>query len=358
MAFNKKHIIGGIIILILLILYYYYLLDYTLTAMKIYRVKKMERPFLNIYTDKDKKLNVVFITHPFTRDETIKEFNEAVKRGVKFLGMSSYSEFPGPISNPHDALHDRNLDAWKYDYFKLTKGWCHCFRNPDLYIPKEVNKALISESDFANYQGHQPTSENTDISKKEYDFIYICLKDNDKCENGWQAYNRNWDEAKICLDIMCKKYKLKGLLIGRIGCEIPESCHNIMELTEFQEFHTFIKNYAKCKFIFLPNYSDASPRVMTEAMCYNLPILVNSNIIGGWKYVTPETGEEYTINNFEEKLDKFLANLENYKPREFIINNYGPENSGKKLLEFVKLCFKPEELNINLDKVLYLKPGI
>ena len=37
----------------------------------------MKRPFLNIYDDQDRKLNVVFITHPFTRPETIKEYEDA-----------------------------------------------------------------------------------------------------------------------------------------------------------------------------------------------------------------------------------------------------------------------------------------
>jgi hypothetical protein len=71
--------------------------------------------------------------------------------------------------------------------------------------------------------------------KKEYDFIYICLKDNDKCTDGWQSTIREWEMTKKCLDIMCKKYKLKGLLLGRIGCEVPTNCHQLMELTDFQE---------------------------------------------------------------------------------------------------------------------------
>lgn len=352
----KKQIIIIIVIIVTILIYYKFINNYILRTLGIYRVPDMKRPFLNIYTDTGFKTNLVFITHPFTRNECIKEYNDALSKGVKFLGMSSYCEFPGIVSNPHDILHDKNLDAWKYDYFKLTRGWCHCFRNPDQYIPSEVKKVLISESDFANYQGHNP--DKVDIKTKEYDFIYICLKDNDKCEAGWQSYNRNWDEAKLCLDIMCKKYKLKGLLIGRINCEIPDTCHNILELTDFQEYAVFIKNYAKCKFIFLPNTSDASPRVMTEAMCYNLPILVNSNIVGGWKYVTPETGEEFTMSNFEEKLDKFINNLSNYKPRDYIIKNYGAENSGKRLLSFIKECFKNNELNFKLDEIKYLKPGV
>jgi len=316
-------------------------------------VPHMKRPFLNIYTDKDVKLNIVFITHPFTRPETIKEYENAVDNGVKFLGMSSYSEFPGPISNPFDLLHDRTIDAWKHDYFKLTKGWCHCFREPDKFIPKDTKKILLSESDFANFEYHKP-----DNKPKQYDFLYICLKDNDKCEMGWQGYNRNWEGAQKCLDIMCKKYGLKGLIIGRINCKVPDSCHNILDLTDFQEYATFIQNYNKCKFIFVPNTADASPRVMTEAMCYKKPILVNKNIVGGWKYVTEETGEDFIEDNFEEKLDKFIKNLDKYKAREYFIKNYGAENSGKRLLQFIKENFNKDELNLDLDTVSYLKPGI
>ena len=34
-------------------------------------------------------------------------------------------------------------------------------------------------------------------------FLYVCLKDNDKCKDGWQSYNRNWEDAQKYLDIMC-----------------------------------------------------------------------------------------------------------------------------------------------------------
>ena len=346
----------GLIIIILALLKIYGISKFTVPSPATLEV--MKRPFLNIYDDQDRKLNVVFITHPFTRDETIKEYEDAKAKGVQFLGMSSYCEFPGIVSNPHDILHDPNNPAWKWDYFKMVRGWCHCFKRPEKFIPSSsgLPLALISESDFGNHAAHQPST--VPMAEREYDFIYVCLKDNDKCEDGWQAYNRNWDKAKEYLDIMCDKYKLKGLLIGRINCEIPKSCHNMMELTDFQEYHQFIGNYSKCKFIFLPNYCDASPRVMTEAMCFGLPILVNSEIVGGWKYVAPETGAEFTHENFEDTLKVFLENLENYRPREWFISNYGVENAGPRLLEFVRQCIPQSELNIDLNKVKWLKPGI
>ena len=112
----------------------------------------MKRPFLNIYDDKGNKTNVVFITHPFTRDECIVQYNEAKKKGNHFLGMSSYCEFPAIVSNPHDVLHDPTIDAWtKYNYYELTEGWCHCFREPDKYITDPIIKKALRKHIVRKY---------------------------------------------------------------------------------------------------------------------------------------------------------------------------------------------------------------
>jgi hypothetical protein len=334
----------------------------------------MKRPFLNMWgVRKDGSeflTNIIFITHPFTRDECIVQYNEAKAKGVHFLGLSSYSEYPGPISNQHDILHDRTIDAWtKYDYFQLTRGWLSCFseENNKKWIKQGFPCVNIAESNFANYEQHLPDPN----VKKDYDFIYICLKDGEPiekdgkkdCPEGWQSFNRNYEKAKAFLDIMCKKHKLKGLLVGRIGCQMPPNCHNLMELTDFLEYSKFIKQYNRCKFIFAPNLTDASPRCISEAMCFNLPVLMNTGILGGWEYVSKDSGEFFDANKpeeFEPILDNFLKKLNNneYKPREWFIQNYGKYNSGKRLKKFVGEVFKPEELNFKMDEVEYLKPGI
>ena len=371
-SYKKRTFVWNISLLILLIICYLILIknkpilnlsDLLVNPIYLFKNKieamDMKRPFLNIYDDKGNKVNVVFITHPFTRDECIVQYNEGKKKGNHFLGMSSYCEFPAIVSNPHDVLHDPTIDAWtKYNYYELTEGWCHCFREPDKYITDPIiKKALISESDFAPFEVHKPDSS----VEKEYDFIYICLKDNDKCEEGWQSYNRNWELAQKCLDVMCKKHKLRGLLIGRINCKVPDSCHQMMELTDFLDYSKFIKMYNKSKFIFVPNNSDASPRVLTEAMCFDLPILVNHNIVGGWKYVDDESGMSFKDErDLETKLDGFIekVNKKQYHSRKHFVENYGYLNAGKKLLDFVVECIPSSELNFNPSNTKYLKPGI
>ncbi len=223
----------------------------------------------------------------------------------------------------------------------------------------------MGESDFAKYESHLPDPN----VEKEYDFIYICLKDGDRkegdkdCPISWQGYLRRYEVARQVIDVMCKKYKLKGLLIGREGCNPIPNCHELMELTGFQEYSTFIKNFNKCRFILTCSVEDASPRTMTEAMCFNLPVLLNKNILGGWQYITEQTGEFFdgdNLDTFEPILDKFMKKLNNneYTPRDWFIKNYGQYNSGKKLFDFVKSIFKEDELNIKYDEVQYMKPGI
>ena len=329
-------------------------------------VPTMKRPYLNLYAvmkdGSEKATNIVFITHHFTRDECETDYNKFKNQGCQFLGLSSYSEFPGKITNPHDVLNDPKHKAYTYNYFDLARGWCTVFHEEmnQKIFPKDYPRIQCAESDFAKFNTHQPDPS----VKKEYDFIYICLKDNDKCTDGWQSTIREWEMTKKCLDIMCKKYKLKGLLLGRINCEVPSNCHQLMELTDFQEYSKFIKNFNKCRFVFCGSMRDASPRTVSEGLCFGLPILMNKNILGGWQYINDQTGEFFNPDNiensFEPVLDKFIKKLNNneYTPREWYIKNYGEYNSGAKLFNFVKSVFKENELNIKYDEVQYMKPGI
>lgn len=77
----------------------------------------------------------------------------------------------------------------------------------------------------------------------------------------------------------------------------------------------------------------------------NIPLLMNKNILGGWKYLLPgETGEFFhDRSDFETSLRKILDNTRGktnpYKPLDFVTKNYGNANSGKRLLEFIKAHF-------------------
>ena len=369
-GYSTKHILIGLVtVLVVIGALYWLILKYKASYGVNFKtgeiVPVMKRPFLNLYIVKkdgsEVASNIIFISHHFTRPDCNELYNEYKAKGAQFLGISSYSQFPGQIENIHDVLNDPKHDAYSYDYFKLTRGWCSVFREENnlKWFPKDFPRIQLGESSFCNYESHLPDPN----VKKEYDFLYLCLKDNEQCTDGWQSTIRDWTTTKKLLDIMCKKYKLRGLLVGRVHCEIPANCHQLMELTDFQEYSKFITNYNKCKFILTSSINDASPRSLSESLCFNLPCLVNKKILGGWQYVNDMTGELFDSDNldtFESILDKFLKKLNNneYQPRQWFIDNYGKYNSGKKLKEFVQSVFKEDELNFKYEDVDYMKPGI
>ena len=306
-------------------------------------------PFINLKDENDNNINMLCIRGPFNSDENKKEnlelFKKYLSKGIKFIGCSSYLSFPGLCENTHGYCHNDDNKIDGYDLEDYLLGWCHCFRNPNKYIKSDIPKILISESDF-NSDRLEPDSN----IKIKYDFIMYQPSD-DNCEYGWNSHNKNWKLAEYCLKIMCDKYNMTGVVIGRGDCEIKVKNKKNIISTPFVEYDKGIEYMQSCRFILCANYEDASPRTLTEALSLNKPILVNQDILGGWKYVHPETGLFFNKNNFSEQLNNLykLMNMNVLKPREHYLQNYTYRNSGKQLKEFLK------KINPDLSECEYVK---
>jgi hypothetical protein len=309
-----------------------------------------ERPFVNVYDEKRNQLPIVLLSHPFTRDNSYNQYKQYKKNKFLILGISSYNEFPKITSNKHDILNNPKEKAWThYDYMTLVDGWLHCFREPNQYIiDTSLPKLLLSESDFCNEEVYKPDKKIA----KLYDFIYICPKDDDKCD-GWVATNKNWELAQKCISVMCNNYNLRGLLVGRQGCDLPKGCENKCKTTGFLSQIKLIEAFNQSKFILIPNKTDASPRILTEALCCNLPAIINYNILGGWKYIDPKkSGYLFkNIDDFEISLTKLLNNYHYLEPRNHYLEHFGRVNSGKKFKVFIENYFKDK---VDLSNTKYL----
>jgi hypothetical protein len=318
---------------------------------------------VSLYDDKGNKLNVALLSRPFGYESDYKTYLENINKYI-YLGITSYMEFPYVPSNPLDnytaedniTLPTEQSNPYNYEmYYSICEGWLHCFRNPEDYLPCNKLLTLISESDFVNYNIVYPDDTITNDTK-EFDFIYSCPKVNETsgCDD-WVSFNKNWELALKCLPILCLKFKLRGLLVGRKDCVLPEGCDKYIETTGWVDYFENIKLYKKCKFVFLPNIRDASPRVLTECLATGLACLVNYNILGGWKYVDEEkTGTFFNDeNDISDSITRLLANMSKYNPRQYIIDNYGPINSGKKLKKFLFDNFK-DRLNVKEEDVEYV----
>ena len=313
-------------------------------------IPDVKRPLVNFYDNYGNRLNVIGISKPFSGDDHYNEYLK-IKDSCVVIGVSSYLEFPNVVSNPFDNFTENYK---KYKYKEICKGWIHGFKDPLNYFPSHIPTALISESDFMDCNVMKP---DTSV-EKVYDFVYICLKQDqkkDKCDD-WATYNKNWDLAKRCLKVMCQKFKLKGLLIGRKDCEIDGMCHKLMDTTNMLNYSEMQECYRKAKFLFVPNKADASPRVLTEALLSDIPVLVNQNILGGWKYVNHETGAFF---NDESDISKGITSIQNgletdkFSPRNNFLKEYGVVNSGRRLKRFLYYNFG-SQINIPSHKVDYV----
>jgi hypothetical protein len=277
-------------------------------------------PFKNIRDDKGNKLNIIAISAPFRESSHELLYESYKSAGLSFLGLSSYLNFPNKIDNPYeDRFH----------------AWMHCFRDPGTTLQYSgLPMLMLTEADLKIPEHYVP---DTTI-RKEYDFIYVCLDDNDQCDPGWNWYNRNFDLAKQCFVVMCGQYNLKGLVVGRTNCELPPECDGKITLKPFLPFHEFQKEMQKAKFLFVPNIADASPRVITEAMLLDIPVLVNKNILGGWHNVESGVTGEFFTSEYDVglALDSIIHNSSNYTPRKWYVENRGVHNSGVELAEFLK----------------------
>lgn len=118
----------------------------------------------------------------------------------------------------------------------------------------------------------------------------------------------------------------------------------------------------QARFAFLPQICDASPRVSTQALSMNIPLLMNRNIMGGWKYLLPgKTGEFFhDMSDFNESLRRILNNTRGnsspYEPLDFVLRSYGNRHSGKKLFDFVKRNWE-DKIDFPDDTELLLPTG-
>lgn len=281
-------------------------------------------PFKNLFDENGQKLNVILIAAPFREKEHENLYEKYKKMGLSFCGISSYLTFPQKITNPFDNFFHAER---KHKYTEMVSAWLHCFRDPPPEI-KKLPHLLLAEADLKNTNDYKP-----DYNKeKEYDLMYLSLSDNNDCRKGWNWVCRNFDLALKCFEKMASR-PLKILVVGRENCKFPNA-HQITQ-KQFLPFHEFAKEMKKCKALFLPNVLDAFPRVLAEALCYDIPVLVNHEIVGGWSSVIPGvTGEFFrTEEDVLPALDKVLTGK--YTPRKWYVENNGLHNSGKKLAQFL-----------------------
>ena len=287
-------------------------------------------PYRLLYDKNHKVIPIVALTAFFRNDFDRQRFDDYTNNGIKIVGVTSYKTFPKPIS---DTTPDQQSMDDSFDYTGKIKNWLCCFKDPVDYGFTSYNNLIeISESDFYD------VDTTTDLPEKKYDFIYSCLPDDEqKCPmDGWNAINRNLKLAMECFPIMLQEFKLKILIIGRSNCGLEEKYGDRVEIMNLLPYHEFQQKIRESRFLFVPNIYDASPRVVSEALIKDVPVLMNRTIVCGSKYINYETGELFTDeNDLRYHLRQLLNKYNSISPKKWWEKNHGLSKSAIKFRNFL-----------------------
>ncbi len=273
-------------------------------------------PFLFVLNARSQRTGWALVNGPIVTPEQRDQFAELRRAGYRFAGMSSYMTFP--VMDTADTL----------DYEALCEVWCHCFREPDRFLSTAMPHALISISDFTDYQRITPEFVVRTNLEESFDFIYVGATEE------WKRQAKNWQLAARCIPRLCQELRLRCLVIGTPTGDFPSS-HNVI-FRSVLRWDVFLGLLARARLLFVPNICDASPRLLAEALCLNVPLVVNRSILGGWKYVNRFTGVFFT--NEKDITAAVQACCEQtVAPREWFRANYGPYLAGRRLFRLLTL---------------------
>jgi hypothetical protein len=267
-------------------------------------------PFLFVTDRHRRSLGFVAITGPFFGRAEVSAYRR-LSEHFRMIGLTSYMDFPG-----------REGGFLGRRYVELCEGWCHGLRNPADFFPLTSRLAFISQSDFIDPSKYAPGD-----GARAIDFVYVCGS------TQWQALVKNWALGRRILPVLCEELGLRGVLVGRVGTDDVPPMDNlaVMPFLARNEFHALLRS---TRFLLVPSILDASPRILAEAMCSGVAIVVNRQILGGWKYVSDETGGFFEdVHDLKIAVDRCYQAI---RPRDWYAARYGPSHAGDALMSFLQ----------------------
>ncbi len=148
---------------------------------------------------------------------------------------------------------------------------------------------------------------------------------------------------------------MKVMILGRQNCGLEELYGDRVEIKPMLPYPEFQQKLKESTILFIPNHYDASPRVISESIIKNVPVLMNENILCGAKYINHETGEFFTDeHNIRFALTQLLSRINIISPKKWWITHYSRQKSGKKLRNFLYNCSKNKDVLENVQEVYFI----
>ena len=277
------------------------------------------------------------------------EFLKRLRRDHSVVGMTCQGVFPMIGELPGNLPKGKRPREGRHqEYLSLVDGWAHCFREPTDYLPHDVPRIRFSNSDNLNPDRVWGMAAQNGATKKKWDFIYSCMPE------AANVVRKNWDLARRCALRFAERLGLRGLLVGVAGLADTPS-HPLIEVRPQMKWAEFLHCIRRSRVAFFPNTWDPSPRLMAEALCLDVPVLVNREILGGWHYVCDATGRFFTDES--DAVDAVLALRSNHvAPREWYVANHGTRNAGPRLAGFLRQLAEQQGRNADWERASFYSP--
>lgn len=269
-------------------------------------------PFRHVLSSSGRSTGWTLIDAPLVTAAQQDCFARLRRAGQRFIGVSSYLDFP------------RGFDDHPLDYEAACEGWCHCFREPERFLRTRMPRALVSISDFTDPEQVSP---ERIAAAGDFDFVYV------GAEAPWKRAAKNWGLAARCVGRLCRDLRLRALVIGSPTGEFDPA--DAVTFRSHLPWHELLAQVAAARFLLVPNGRDPSPRIVAEALCLDVPVVVNREILGGWKYVNRFTGSffegEHDVTTSAREVQRGRC-----APRRWFRANHGPYLAGRRLLALVR----------------------
>ena len=129
---------------------------------------------------------------------------------------------------------------------------------------------------------HHYLDKDVNLTNKTTDVCFVNVGN-----STWHSDTKNYTLAIASFEKLLEQTNYTIKIIGR---KPPEHLIGKISYIEFMPFKDFLTLLASCDILYNPSVSDASPRILPQALTVDTAIIVNKYIAGGSKYVNDQTG--------------------------------------------------------------------
>jgi len=285
-------------------------------------------------------------------DSASKEAFDSVVSTHRIVGMMQWWGFPLPEYSYAGERYEVTpatplANPWDRPELQACEAWCYCAREPERFLPGDRPRFFISHSDFVDAEGIWRTvhgSGKPELAPKRWDVI--CMFSG----HWYDEIQKNWCLAKACTEALADR-GMSVLLLSRSG--IPDAPrHPNVEVRPRLSWGDCMRSIARSRLTLVASHLDPSPRVITESLALDVPVLVHSQLFGGWKYVVDETGACFEGEHDVGEIAMKLLSSELH-PRPWLRRRYGRDRTARRFAGFLRSLGGADHLEYALPTGLF-----